>query len=87
MPFSLHRDFFSCQEICRLLRPASILLLADVFQPVDHLAVLLFLNGDVRHRRGCSGTMPVLLPGREPNHISGPNLLDWTSPVLRAAAA
>jgi hypothetical protein len=85
--FASHRDSFLVQEICRFLRPAPILLLTYLFQPVDHLAVPLFLNGDVRHRCGCCGAMPVLLAGREPDHIAWPNLLDWTSPVLRPAAA
>ena len=87
MPFVLHGDFLSCQEICRFLRHAPILLFTDLFQPVDHLAVLLFLNGDVRHSCGCRGAMPVLLAGRKPNHIARPNLFDWTSPVLRPTAA
>ena len=68
------------------VRP-SVLFVADLFHPVDNLAVELFLNGDVRHGRGRRGSMPVLLAGREPDHITGPDLLDRAAPALRPAAA
>jgi len=87
MPFVLHGDFLSCQEICRFLRHAPILLFTDLFQPVDHLAVLLFLYGDMRHGRGRRGTMPVLLAGREPDHVTGTDLLDRSSFPLSPPAA
>lgn len=31
--------------------------------------------------------MPVLLAGREPDHVAGPDFLDWTSPMLCPPAA
>ena len=71
----------------RWLGRASVLLIADLFQPVDYLAVLLFLNGDVHHRRGRRGPMPMLLAGRKPDYIAGPNFFDWTGPALGASAA
>ena len=43
-----------------LINPLLVLLITDLFHPVDDLAVELFLNGDMGHSRGCSGTMPML---------------------------
>jgi hypothetical protein len=50
------------------------LFVADLFQPVDGLAVELFLNGDVGHGRGGRGAMPVLLARRDPDHVARPDL-------------
>src|SRR6185369_12927250 len=63
-------------------RSAVVLFVADVLQPVNGLAVKLLLNGDMRHGRGVRGPMPVLLPGREPDHVSGPNFLDRATLAL-----
>jgi hypothetical protein len=52
-----------------------------MLHPVDHLAVFLFLNGDVGHGGGGRGSMPVFLAGREPNDIAGPDLLDPGRPL------
>src|SRR5215218_9151162 len=55
------------------LRPPAllaVLLVADLFHPVDILAVQRFLNGNVCHRR-CS--VPMLQAGRKPDHVAGPN--------------
>src|SRR6266705_745491 len=47
-----------CVQVCAsafspfLLALGSILFVADLFHPVDGLAVELFYNGDVCHRRG-----------------------------------
>ena len=65
----------------------AVLLVADLLHPVDHLAVQLFLNGDVRHGGGRRGAVPVLLAGREPDHVTGPDLLDGAAPALHPAAA
>jgi hypothetical protein len=48
----------------------SVLLVTDLFHPVDNLAVELLLNSDVRQGRGRRSPMPVLLAGREPYHIA-----------------
>jgi len=64
-----------------------VLLVADLFHPVDNLTVELFLNGDVHHGRGRCGSMPVLLAGLEPDHITGPDLLDRSALALDPAAA
>ena len=63
------------------------MLVADLFHPVDGLAVELFLNGDMRHRRGRRGAMPVLLTRRKPDHITRPDFLDRPAPALHPAAA
>jgi len=62
-----------------------VLLVADVFHPVDDLAILLFPNGDVRHGCGGCGSVPVLLAGGEPDHIAGADLLDGAAFALGPA--
>jgi hypothetical protein len=64
-----------------------VLFVTDVLHPIDNLSVFLFLNGDVRHGRRRCCAVPMLLSGREPNDISGPDLLDRAAPSLRPAAA
>jgi hypothetical protein len=64
-----------------------VLLVTDLLHPVDNLPVFLFLNGDVRHGCGRRSTMPMLFAGREPDHITGPDLFDRPAPPLRAPAA
>src|SRR6266446_6060950 len=65
----------------------AVLFVADPFHPVGRLAAELFLNGDVRHGRGCRSAVPVLLTRWEPDHVARPNCLDRTSPALCEAAA
>src|SRR2546425_12081919 len=62
-------------------------LFRSLLHPVHGFAIELFLNGRVRHGGRCRGAVPVLLAGRNPDHITGPNLLDGPSPALRAAGA
>ena len=64
-----------------------VLLVADLFHPVDGLAVELLLNGDVRHRRGGSRPVPVLFARRKPDDVTRPDFLDRAAPALRPAAA
>src|SRR6476646_8468667 len=64
-----------------------VLLVTHMLHPVHHLAVFLFLNGDVRHGRRRRSAMPVLLARRKPDHVTGPNFLYRPAPPLRAAAA
>src|SRR6184192_2556148 len=66
---------------------APVLLVADLLHPVHGLAIEVFLNGDVRHGGGCRGAVPMLLTRRDPDHVTGPNLLDRPAPALRAARA
>jgi hypothetical protein len=68
---------------CVAKKPSYLALL----ESVDHLAVFLFLNGDVGHGCGSRGTMAVVLAGREPNDIARPDLLDGAALSLHPAAA
>src|SRR5215471_12274763 len=61
---------------------ACVLFVADLFHPVNRFAVELFLNGDMGHRRGWSGAVPMLLARRNPDDVTGPNFLDRASPAL-----
>src|SRR5262245_61357856 len=65
----------------------AILLVADLFHPVDVLAVVRFLNGDVRHRRARCCAMPMLQAWRKPHHITGPDFLDRPAFALDPAEA
>src|SRR5713226_9768960 len=52
-----------------------IFFVADLFHPVDGLAVKVFQDGDVRHRRSWSGSVPMPLTRRAPDDIARPNFL------------
>ena len=77
----LHFAFLS-SAINRRFEPRSapVLLVAHLLHPVHNLAVERFLHGDMRHCRGRRRAVPVLLAGRKPDHIAGPDLLDRTAP-------
>ena len=81
-------DSITLLSIC-FARPHyfSVLLVGDVLHPIDHLAVLLLLNGDVRHARRRRRAMPVLLAGRKPDYITGTDLLDRPAPALNPSTA
>src|SRR5689334_9411209 len=68
------------------VRSLTILLVADLFHPVHNLTVFLFLNGNMTHGSGRRGAVPVLLTGRKPDHITGPDLLHWSAFVLGPTA-
>jgi hypothetical protein len=76
-----------CQRAGDTPRSGVVLRVADVFHPVDDLAVERFRNRDVRHRCGRRRAVPVLLARREPNDIARLDLLDWPALALREAAA
>src|SRR3954453_7218413 len=63
-----------------------VLLVADLLHPGDGASVELLLNGDVAHGRGRRGAVPVLLPGRKPDHVAWPDLLDRPALALHPAA-
>ena len=63
-------------------RAGPVLLVAHLLHPVDRLSVERLLDGDVHHRRGRRRAVPVLLPGREPHHVSRADLLDRTAFAL-----
>src|SRR4051812_31970122 len=62
-----------------------VLLVAHVLQPIDDLAVEGLLDGDVRHRHRRARPVPVLHPGREPDHVTGSYLLDRAALLLNPA--
>src|SRR6267143_2293886 len=64
-----------------LIRP-PVLLIAHFLHPVHDFAVERFLNGDMCHRRVRLGAMPMLLPGRGPDHVAGADLPDRAAPAL-----
>ena len=64
----------------------AVLLVADLFHPVDDLAVELFGDGDVAHRGRRRRAKPVLLAGRKPDNVAGADFLDWAAPALHPAA-
>jgi hypothetical protein len=63
-----------------------ILLVADLFHPINSFAVKLLLDGDVRHGLGESRAMPVFLAQRKPNHVAGMYFLDGTVLALYSTA-
>src|SRR5947208_3999025 len=82
-PSGVFREFGFTHHLSLITaRSALILFIADLFHPVDRLAVERFLNGDVRHRGRRRGAVPMLLTGRKPDHIAWPNFLDRTVPTL-----
>src|SRR6266436_3733810 len=68
-------------------RSSVVLVVADLFHPIDGLPVDLLLNGDMRHSRGWGSTVPMLLARWEPDDIAGVNLLNRTTLTLDPTAA
>src|SRR5918993_604491 len=68
-------------------RPSFVLIWGDMLQPVHRLAIELLLDCDVGHRRRWRRPVPVLFAWREPDDVTGPNLLDRPTPTLGAAHA
>jgi hypothetical protein len=68
------------------VRSPVVLIVADLFHPIDEFTVELFLNGDMRHGRRRGRTMPMLLARQEPDHIAGMDLLDRTALALHPTA-
>src|SRR5262249_348386 len=66
---------------------SSILLVRDVFHPLDHLAIEHFLNGDMRHRSCRRRAVPMLLVRREPDDIARPDFFDRSALALRPTKA
>src|ERR1700689_5519532 len=62
-----------------------VLLVADLLQPVDMLAVERFLNSDVNHVRRRAGAVPMLFVGRYPDDIAGTHFAQRSAPDLHAA--
>src|SRR5262249_33775954 len=60
---------------------------ADMFQPVDGLAVLDLLDSDVGHRGVGRRAVPVFFARRDPDDVAGANLLDRAAVTPNAAEA
>src|SRR5260221_27663 len=65
----------------------AVLLVGDVLHPVDSFAIELFHDCDMRHRGGCGRAVPMLLAGRTPDYVAGPDFFFWFAPTLRPAAS
>ena len=63
--------------------PGLVLFVADLFQPVHHFAVEVFLYGDMRHGGRWRSAVPMLLTRREPDYVAGPNFFNRTTEALR----
>src|SRR5215831_4999093 len=64
-----------------------ILLVADVFQPGDVLAVERLLGGDMDHAGRRRRTVPVLFVRRNPDDVARLDLADFAAPALYPARA
>src|SRR5882724_6077939 len=62
-----------------------VLFVADLFHPIDVLAVERFCNCDMRHRGRRCRAVPMLLTGRKPHDVSGPDFLDGSAFGLHPA--
>src|SRR5216684_7620907 len=71
----------------RVLRSAAVLLVADLFHPVDVLAVERFRNSDMRHRGRRCRAVPVLLAGWKPDDVAGTDFFDRSALALHPAKA
>src|SRR5271166_3420012 len=67
------------------VRFAQVLFVRNFLHPVDGAAVELLGDGDVRHGRGGGRPVPMLLAGREPHDVAGPDLLNRAALALRPA--
>src|SRR5262249_48703785 len=66
---------------------STVLLVADLFQPINVLTVKLLLNGDMRHPIGGGSAMPVFHARRYPDDITRLDLLLCTTLLLHPACA
>src|SRR3954463_12053379 len=64
---------------------AFVLIVGDVFEPFDSLAIELLLQGNVRHRVCRRRPMPMLFARRKPDNVTRPDLFDRSAPALRAS--
>lgn len=65
----------------------AILFVANLFHPGDAVAVERFRDGDMAHRNGSAGPMPVLDARWNPDDVAWPYLLDGAAPMLDAPDA
>src|SRR3974377_670020 len=65
----------------------AVLFVADFLHPVNHFAVEIFRDGEVRHGRGWRRAMPMFFARRKPNHIARTNFFNRSAFALCASAA
>src|SRR5277367_4181134 len=63
----------------------AVLLVTDLFHPIDNPPVKSFLNCDVCHSSSRTGTMPMFLFGLEPDDIARPDFFDGAAPFPHPA--
>lgn len=63
-----------------------VLVVGDVFHPVDDFSITLLVDGNVCHGPLWSRTVPVLFVRGEPDHVTRPDLLDGPALSLHEAA-
>src|SRR5204863_957012 len=64
------------------LHGSGILLVGNVLHPFDGLAIARLLHRQVDHGVVRGGAMPVLLAGRNPDHVAGADLPHRAAPDL-----
>jgi len=70
-----------------ILSVNAILIVGDMFEPVDGAAVEFFLDGEVGQGGGGRGAVPMFFAWLEPDDVAGPDFLDRAAPPLGPAAA
>lgn len=58
-----------------------------MFEPVDGLAIKLFLDGNVRHGGAGCGAVPMLFTGSKPDDVARSDLFDGAAETLSASTA
>src|SRR6266404_3011548 len=71
----------------RVRRSAAVLLVADLFHPVDVLAIERFRDSDMRHRGRRCRAVPMLLARWKPDYIAGTDFFDRSALALRPVKA
>src|SRR5437870_1476289 len=69
------------------MHSSAILFVAHLLHPLHDLAVEIFLDRDVSHRRRRRCSMPMLLAWRAHDDVNRTNFLDGSAPALHPAAA
>src|ERR1700730_4239806 len=63
-------------------RSRPVLFAADLFHPINGAAVQRLLDGDMRYRGRRRRSVPMLLTGRKPDHVTWPDFLHRAAPTL-----
>jgi hypothetical protein len=85
--FGLERSYVNREAVTGLLKSLAVLFVADLFHPVNGLAVEELHDGDVRHGGDGRSAVPVFLTRRKPDNVLGMNRFNQAALALRAPAA